>query len=104
MTAPDMNSMLAQARAMQEQVVNLRDGLTETEVTGSSRGGAVVVTMSVGGDFKSVRIDPEVLADGQHEVEDAMLSALKDTARQLREVTTHRLAGLQDMFNDIGIR
>ncbi|GAB2964953.1 hypothetical protein GCM10027280_62230 [Micromonospora polyrhachis] len=98
MTGPNLDDVLQQASALQDQLATMRDNLVEIEVTGTSRGGAVAVRMTVGGEFQSIRIDPEVHADGPEEVERAVLDALRDTAFQLRQHTTRQLEGLQDLF------
>ncbi|MGW0435752.1 YbaB/EbfC family nucleoid-associated protein [Micromonospora sp. NPDC003197] len=98
MTSPNLDDVLQQASALQDQLAAMRDNLVEIEVTGTSRGGAVAVRMTVGGEFQSVRIDPEVHAEGPEAVANAVLDALRDTAIQLREHATRQLSNLEDLF------
>lgn len=102
MTEPDLNDLLRQTEELREQVTAMRDGLAETEVTGTAAGGAVSVRLTVSGDFRAVRIDPEVFDTGREEVEQAVLAALRDAAGQLHEVTARRVTGLQEMFEAFG--
>ena len=98
MTNPDMGDIFRQATGVRQQLESVRDNLVEVEVTGTARGGGVSITMTVGGEFRRVRIDPEVHADGPPEVEDAVLQALRDCATQLRQHAARQLEGLQDMI------
>ena len=95
MTMPNMDEL-------QQQLDSIRNRLEESEIVGTAAGGGVRVRMTVTGDFKDVRIDPEVHASGAEEVEDAMLLALRDAAQQLREHVTRQVDGLQDLLGTLG--
>jgi nucleoid-associated protein EbfC len=87
---------------LQQQLGSIRDRLEEYEIVGTAAGGGVHVRMTVTGDFKDVRIDPEVHATGPEEVGDAVLLALRDAAEQLREHVTRQMGGLQDLLGKLG--
>lgn len=101
MTQPDMNRAMSMATSMQDQMSAIRDRMSEVELIGSASGGAVKVRVTGTGDYRSVRIDPEVYDYGREEVEDAVLAALQDIARQLREIGERRANDMQDILNDV---
>ncbi len=101
MSTPDLDALLAQAQAMHDRVVSVRDDLDASEVTGVSADGAVAVGVSMSGVFRSVRVGAEVVAAGPEAVEDAVLDALRDASRQLRASAEAQLGGLQQMFDGL---
>ncbi|MEU8210356.1 YbaB/EbfC family nucleoid-associated protein [Micromonospora sp. NPDC049044] len=101
MTEPGMREALDRARAMQAEVYAIRDRMAEAELVGSAAGGAVRVRVNAVGEYRSVRIDPEVYEAGREEVEEAVLAALRDVTVQLREIGQRRMSDLQDIFDDM---
>ncbi|MFI5935019.1 YbaB/EbfC family nucleoid-associated protein [Actinoplanes sp. NPDC051494] len=98
----DLDRMLEQAKAVQEQVASMRDRLSATEVTGTAANGSVSVSMTADGKFTAVHLDQELLNDADaDEVEELMLSALQDAGTQLREMTERRMDSLNEMFQSI---
>ena len=76
---PDMNALLQQAQAMSQQLMAQQAEAAATEVEGASGGGAVVIRMTGGGEFRSVKIDPSVIdPDDAEMLEDLVLAALND--------------------------
>lgn len=102
MPTSDIDGLRAQAQDLQDQLISVRDGLAVLTFTGTAAGGAVSVSMTATGEFRSVAIDDEVVAGGREEVEEAVLLALRDASGQLREHTTRQLAGLQELFRPAG--
>ncbi|GGK78747.1 nucleoid-associated protein [Mangrovihabitans endophyticus] len=98
MTSPGMKDLLKRVEAMQAHLSAVRENLSDTEVTGTAHGGAVAIRVTVTGEFRAVRIDPEVLELGQDETEQAVLSALRDIAEQIRTVSEQRAAQLPDIL------
>ncbi|MEU1362115.1 YbaB/EbfC family nucleoid-associated protein [Micromonospora zamorensis] len=98
----DLDRMLAQAQAVQEQMAAMRDRLSATEVTGTAANGAVRVSMTAAGTFTGVRLDPHLFADtNPEELEELMLAALQDAGTQLREMTEHRMGSLNEIFQSL---
>lgn len=76
---PDMNELLQQAQAMSQQLMAQQANAAQTEVEGVAGGGAIVITMTGGGEFRSVRIDPSAVdPDDVEMLEDLILAALND--------------------------
>jgi DNA-binding protein YbaB len=101
MYEPDLREALNRAMDVQGEMNAIRDRMAEAEVVGSAAGGAVRVRVNAIGEYRSIRIDPEVWEAGREEVEDAVLAALRDVTLQLREIGERRAAELQDVFNDL---
>jgi nucleoid-associated protein EbfC len=57
---PDMQSLLEQATAMQQQLLEAQQELGDARVTGTAGGGVVTATVSGTGELVSLVIDPSV--------------------------------------------
>jgi DNA-binding YbaB/EbfC family protein len=100
---PDMGELLKQAQAMQQQLVEAQSAIAEQEVEGESGGGVVRITATGGMEFVSVRIDPEVLADGDVSmVEDLVLAALHDLVEKVNDLNANALGGLSGLTGLLG--
>ena len=88
----DMNAMMKQAQAMQEQMA--RD-MKETVVEASAGGGAVSVKMR--GDFEvlEVKISPDLVKDGDVEmIQDLTVAALNEGRRKVEEALKSKVGGM----------
>ncbi len=56
--SPDMNALLEQATAMQQQLMAAQNDLAERRVDGNAGGGLVQATVTGTGDLVGLRIDP----------------------------------------------
>ena len=82
----DLDRMLEQAQAVQEQMAAMRDRrLVPSEVTGTAANGALRVSMTAAGTFTAVHLNPNLFTDiDPEEMEELMLAALQDAGAQLR--------------------
>ena len=88
----NMDQILKQAQAMQEQFKQELEGMT---VEGSSGGGMVTVQMPGNKVITSVKIDPEVVdRDDVEMLQDLIAAAVNETARKVDEETQQRLGGM----------
>lgn len=106
--APNMQEILAQAQQMQQDYAAAQQELLESEVSASSGGGLVTVTVSGGGEFRSIRIDPKAVdPDDVETLEDlvgAAMQAAGDEAKKLAETTLGPVTqGLQAMSGNLGL-
>ncbi|MEY2419079.1 MAG: nucleoid-associated protein EbfC [Actinomycetota bacterium] len=100
---PDMGELLRQAQAMQQQLAEAQSAIAEQEVEGESGGGVVRITATGGMEFVSVRIDPDVLADGDVSMlEDLVLAALRDLSEKVTELNADALGGLSGLTGLLG--
>jgi hypothetical protein len=99
---PDLNELLRQAMAMQEQLAAAQEEARETVVEGRAGGRSVRVSMTGGGEVTAVRIEPEVVDPNDVEMlEDLVLAALRDAMHQVQELQSGALGGLGDL-GDLG--
>lgn len=91
----DLNKMMKQVQKMQADLMKAQESLAEEAVEGTSGGGAVKVTVTGGGDFTAVSIDPAAAdADDPSLLEDLVLAAINDAVRAQRDLAEQRLGGL----------
>ena len=57
----DMSGLLAQAQAMQEQLLNAQQELAEMEIEGSAGGDLVIATVTGAGELVGLVIKPEAV-------------------------------------------
>ena len=88
----DMNSMMKQAKQMQEQ---MGKEMKEMTVDATAGGGAVTVKMR--GDFEvlELKISPDLVKDGDVEmIQDLAVAALNEARRKVEESLKGRLGGM----------
>lgn len=91
----DLGGLLEQATRMQEQLLAAQAAAAEQEVTGQAGGGVVRVTVSGGGEFRDVAIDPKVVDPTDVEMlQDLVLAALHDAMAKVQELQQSSLGGL----------
>jgi nucleoid-associated protein EbfC len=101
----DMAKMMAQAKKVQDKMAKIQDDLEHLEVTGKAGGGQVKVVCNGKFEFKSVFIDPALLAKGDSGmVEDLMLAALKDCTDQIMKHTQDKMESLTAGLNIPGLK
>jgi nucleoid-associated protein EbfC len=93
----NMQQLLQMGQKMQSQMSQVQEDLDRQEVTASSGGGMVTVTVDGKGQVKSVSIDPTVVDPADVEMlEDLVLAALSEAqkkARQTYEEEMKKVAG-----------
>lgn len=88
----DMNALLAQAQAMQEQVQNAQAELANRVVTGSAGGDLVRVTMTGAGELTEVHIDPAAVDPEDTEtLGDLVVAAVRDANNQVQALASAAL-------------
>lgn len=88
----NMEEMLKQAQAMQEQ---LQRNLETTTVEATAGGGIVLVTMNGLKRLLAVKIDPEALKDADVEMlQDLILAAVNEASRKADESVQQKLGGM----------
>ena len=71
--------MMKQAQNMQAKLKTAQEELSAMDITGESAGGAVVVTCSGQGKFKSIKLKPEAInPENPASVDTEMLEMLED--------------------------
>lgn len=92
----NIGQMMKQAQKLQEKMNEMQEQLANTEVTGSSGGGMIQVTLNGKAEVRRVRIDPTVIDPAEAEMlEDLIMAAFNDAkakveahvAEQMSEIT-----------------
>ncbi len=92
MDREDLRKAMQQAQEMQIDLVKAQAELANTEISGVSANGKVMVSMTAQGEFHAVKIDPTLLGEGLSSVETSLLQALKNVSERAAEMTKTRLA------------
>lgn len=88
----DIKKLMKQAEAMQSR---LTAELKELRVEGRAGGGVVRVTLDGHKEIQSVHLESEILNPSDRDmVQDLIVAALRDAARQVDEEVRSRMGGL----------
>ncbi len=91
----DINSIMQQAREMQEKMAKVQNELASKTVTGSAGGGMVTVQATGKGEILSISIEDEVIDRSEKELlQDLVAGAVNDALRKARELAKSEMAGL----------
>src|SRR5512140_530948 len=93
----DLNALLQQAQAMQEQMKEAQARLAKKEVTGTAGGGMVIVTANGKGEILKVQIDKQAVDPRDVPMlEDLVLAAVNAAIRAAQEAAAAEspMAGL----------
>ena len=94
MAGMDLQALLAQAQALQEQMKKTQESLSGQTVTGSAGGGLVVATLTGTGELVGIKIDPAVVTrDDVPMLEDLVTAALNDGLRAQKALAQQQMAG-----------
>jgi len=91
----DLNSIMQQAREMQEKMAKIQEDLAAKTITGSAGGGMVTVTATGKGDIVSISIEDELFAPGEKQMlQDLITAAANDAIRKARELGKQEMSSL----------
>ncbi|MEO6339295.1 MAG: YbaB/EbfC family nucleoid-associated protein [Caulobacteraceae bacterium] len=83
----DMNALMKQAQGMQAKLQAAQARLAEAEVEGAAGSGLVRVTLTGGGELRSVQVDDSLLVSGEGEMlGDLIIAAHADAKRKIDEL------------------
>ena len=92
---PNLQQLMQQAQKMQQQLAEAQAELAEAEVTGTAGGGLVTVTMTGGGEVRSVKIDPKAVdPDDIETLEDLVVAALANASENMRNLAEEKMGPL----------
>ncbi len=90
-----MAQLLQQAQQMQQDLAAAQEELAETEVTGTAGGGLVSATMTGTGELTALTIAPSAVdPDDVETLQDLVVAAVRDAARQVDQLTADRMSPL----------
>lgn len=91
----DMFGMMKQAKELQAKMKDMQDEIANMEVSASSGGGLVSVTLSGKGTLSSLKIDPSLMKEGEGEIlEDLILAAHNDAKAKLEATMAEKTQAL----------
>ena len=91
----DMSGLLAQAQAMQEQLINAQQELAEMEIEGSAGGDLVTATVTGAGELLGLVIKPEVVDPSDTEtLADLIVAAIRDANNKAQAAAAGKLGPL----------
>ena len=91
----NMSQIMKQAKAMQEKMAEMQKKIEETEIEGSSGGGAVKIVMNGKHEVKNLFLDPSIVNSDEKEVlEDLIIAALNDVNKKIAENTNNQLGSI----------
>lgn len=95
----DLGSLMEQASQMQQQMAEAQAAAAGTVLEGVAGGGAVKVTVTGTGEFRSIHIDPGAVdPDDVAMLEDLVLAALHDATARIQELQAGAMGGLGDLL------
>lgn len=95
----DLNSLMQQARKMQEQMQKAQEELAKVTVTGESGAGLVKVTMNGRHEVQKVALDPTLLSEDREIIEDLIAAGINAAVNKVAEHNRSSLAGMAAGLN-----
>ncbi|MBM4126869.1 MAG: YbaB/EbfC family nucleoid-associated protein [Nitrospira sp.] len=91
----NMNNILKQAQAMQEQMARIQEQAASKTATGTSGGGIVTVTANGAMQVVSVVVDPEVVKSGDVDMlQDLLVAATNEALRKAKDLMESEMKAL----------
>lgn len=98
-----VGKLMKQAQKMQKKMEALQEELGGRELEVSAGGGAIKIIITGQSEFKSLKIDPEFLKEDPEMVEETLLEAIKDAAKQAKELNEEEMQKVTQGFNMPGL-
>ena len=96
----NMQQLMRQAQKMQEKITTLQEELNAREITVSSGGGAVQVTVYGRKELKSIEIDPDCVSpDDVEMLQDLILAAVNEGLRKADEMVSTEMSKVTGGMN-----
>ena len=90
----NINNLMKQAQAMQENLAKAQAEIASIEVLGESGGGMVKVTMNGRHEVKRVQIEPAVISEDREMLEDLIAAAANDAVHKLEARVQEKMASV----------
>jgi DNA-binding YbaB/EbfC family protein len=89
----NLGHMLKQAQEFQSKMAGMQEEMTDMEVTGSSAGGMVQITLNGKKEARKLKIDPSLVTPDDAEVlEDLILAAFNDAKGKVEKVMQEKMS------------
>lgn len=102
MTLPDVEALMAQVQAQQDEVLRIQKSVEQLEIKASSRDDEVRVTLTGAGEFTEISIDQQALRRfDSHQLGEILVEAVNAGTRKLREASAAKFAPLIESASGI---
>ncbi len=99
-----MQQLMKQANQLQAKMKKAQEELNTREYTGTAGGNAVQITVNGEYNLLAVKIDPEVMKSGDHEMlQDLVLAAANDAIKTARDTSAQEMQKLTGGMNIPGL-
>ncbi len=89
----NMDSMIHQAKKMQDQITVLQEDIEQRTFDATAGGGAVSVTITGKKTIQSIKLDPEMVKEGDVEmIQDLIISAVNEAINNVEETTEKEMS------------
>jgi DNA-binding YbaB/EbfC family protein len=90
----NIGQLMKQAQMMQENVRRVQEQLAALEVEGQAGAGKVKVVMTCKHEVRRVTIDPGLAGEERELLEDLMIAAFNDAARQVEATVAEKMGSV----------
>jgi hypothetical protein len=90
----NIGQLMKQAQMMQENMRRMQEQLASMEVEGQAGAGKVKVVMTCKHEVRRVTIDPGLAGEDRELLEDLMIAAFNDAARQVEATVSEKMGGM----------
>jgi len=99
-----MGNLLKQAQQLQSKIAKLQEEMASQTVEASAGGGMVVAVANGRQELVSIRIDPEVVSEGDIEMlQDLVVAAANEALRKSQEMVSQEMTKLTGGMNIPGL-
>jgi DNA-binding YbaB/EbfC family protein len=88
----NLEDLMMKAQSMQSNMQKAQEDLALAEVTGEAGSGLVRVVMTGRHTLKSLQLDDSLLSEDKDMLEDLIVAAVNDAARNLENYSAHEMA------------
>lgn len=89
-----IGNLMKQAQLMQDNMKRLQEQLGQIEVEGQAGSGVVKVVMTCKHEVRRVSIAPSLLGEDREMLEDLIVAAFNDAARNVESTVQEKMAGV----------
>jgi DNA-binding YbaB/EbfC family protein len=90
----NIGQLMKQAQVMQENMRRMQEQLAAMEVEGQAGAGKVKVVMTCKHEVRRVAIDPGLAGEERELLEDLMIAAFNDAARQVEAIVAEKMGSV----------
>ena len=90
----DLNELMKQAKAMQEQFQRAQEDLADLIVVGESGAGLVHVEMNGRHDVVKMKLNDSLMTEEKEVIEDLLAAAVNDAVRRLEDKKKESIGGM----------